>query len=285
MITLDALCKKVKELPPLPDVVVRLLQASRDPDSDLREMVELIKLEPALTVKVLRLCNSSYYGLPRRIKSIQEALVYIGTDTLINFILAGCLSNYYQQAQHGYGLAEGELWRHSVGTGIAAQRLAAGAGDAERAEAFTAGLLHDVGKIILSSYVADEYERIMHLVNAEGVAFDQAERQLLGFSHADAGAHMARLWNLPDSLVDAIEFHQDPDKAERNQELVSMVHLANILAVSFGIGLGNDGLAYTFHPSALKVVGMEVADLYALSVEVHEDFRQAEELIGLAAAA
>ena len=115
MIKLEHLVKKIEDLPPLPEIVVKLLKASRDPNVSMREMVELIKHDPALTIKVLRLCNSSYYGLPRKINSIQEALVYIGTDTLVNFVLAGCLSTFYQQAQTGYGLEKGELWRHSVG--------------------------------------------------------------------------------------------------------------------------------------------------------------------------
>jgi putative nucleotidyltransferase with HDIG domain len=284
MVTLEALTRRIKEAPPLPEIVVRLLQASRDPNSDLREMVELIRLEPALTTKVLRLCNSSFYGLPRRIKSIKEALIYLGTDTLINFILAGCLSTYYQQAQEGYGLSEGELWRHSVACGLAARRLAAGSSDDEAAEAFTAGLLHDIGKIALNPYVAAEQGRIAKLVRERGVSFEAAEREVLGFSHTDAGAQMARAWNLPDSLVAAIAHHQDPSRAEGHHELVARVHLANILAVSFGYGLGSDGLATTFDPMALRLVGLEVGDLYSLSIEIHEQFHQAEELVGLTAA-
>ena len=112
MISLDELTSQIHDLPPMPDIAVKLPHASRDPEFSLREMVDLIKLDPGLTTKVLKLCNSSYYGLPRKINSIQEALVYIGTDTLVNFILAGCLSSYYQTAQEGYGLERGDLWRH-----------------------------------------------------------------------------------------------------------------------------------------------------------------------------
>lgn len=281
MIAVEDLAKRIKDLPPLPDAVVKLLEASRNPEAPLREMVELIKIEPALTSKILRLCNSSYYGLPRKITSIQEALVYIGTDTLVNYILAGCLASYYQQAQEGYGLAGGDLWRHSVGCAIASQLLAAGDEECAQAEVFTAGLLHDVGKIILNTYVKQEFKRIYALVRDEGTTFDEAERQVLGFDHTDAGAELARRWNLPEPLVEAIAHHQHPERSTKYTRLVSQVHLGNILCISFGIGLGSDGLAYTFHPSALSAVGLEVSDLYRLSVQVHEDFKKAEELIGL----
>lgn len=282
MITLKELTRRINDIPPLPDIVVKLLSASRDPNVSMRDMVELIKLDPALTTKVLRLCNSSYYGLPRKINSLREALVYIGTDTLVNFILAGCLASFYQQAQDGYGLATGELWRHSVGCAIASQRLTPeNEEDAVRAEAFTAGLLHDVGKIILNTYVRDKFAEIIGLVQKRRVPFEEAEREILGFSHTDAGAAMAKEWNLPEALVEAIAYHQDPTKSKNYSRLVAQVHLGNVLCISFGIGLGSDGLAYTFHPSAMAAVGLEVNDLYRMSLEIHEQFAKAEELIGL----
>src|SRR5689334_20501137 len=225
MINLDALLKKIEDLPPLPEIVVKLLKASRDPNVSMRAMVELIKHDPALTIKVLRLCNSSYYGLPRKINSIQEALVYIGTDTLVNFVLAGCLSTFYQQAQTGYGLEKGELWRHSVGCAIAAQRISAWHADESSAQAFTAGLIHDIGKIILNTYVGAEIDTILKMVEQEQVAFTEAEKRVLGFSQTEAGARLARHWNPPEPLIEAIEFHQMPEKAKVAPKLVSQVHL------------------------------------------------------------
>ncbi|HOE95820.1 MAG TPA: HDOD domain-containing protein [Candidatus Sumerlaeota bacterium] len=283
MIPLDRLIKKVEDLPPLPDIVVKLLHASRDPNVSTRDMVELIKHDPALTIKVLRLCNSSYYGLPRKINSIQEALVYIGTDTLVNFVLAGCLSSFYQQAQDGYGLSKGELWRHSVGCAIASQRIASRDNPDVTGQAFTAGLIHDIGKILLDAYVGQEIETILRLVEEESISFAEAEKRVLGFSHTEAGCELARHWNLPEPLIEAIAYHQMPDAAKLAPKLVAQVHLGNILCISFGIGVGSDGLAYTFHPHALAAIGMEVSDLFRLSLDVHDDYKKAEELIGLAA--
>jgi HD-like signal output (HDOD) protein len=282
MIAIDDLIKKVDDLPPMPDIVVRLLHASRDPETSTHEMVELIKHDPALTFKVLRLCNSSYYGLPRKINSIQEALVYIGTDTLVNFILAGCLSSFYQQAQNGYGMERGDLWRHSVGCAIASRCIAAQTSDTRSAQAFTAGLLHDIGKIVLDAYVRDAFQAITALVRNEHLSFDQAEHQVLGYSQTEAGARLAKHWNLPEILIDVIQYHQEPHLAKVDPTLVAQVHLGNILCLSFGIGVGSDGLAYTFHPKALEMTGLQVADLYRLSVDIHDDYKKAQDLIGLA---
>lgn len=283
MIDLDKLVNRIEDIPALPDIVVKLLHASRDPNVSTREMVELIKHDPGLTIKVLRLCNSTYYGLPRKINSIQEALVYIGTDTLVNFVLAGCLSSFYQQAQGGYGLEKGELWRHSVGCAIASQRIAAQSSEDVSGQAFTAGLLHDIGKIILNAYVDKELPAILKLVESEQLSFCEAEKRVLGFSNTEAGTHVARHWNLPEPLIESIALHQDPTRAKVAPKLVAQVHLGNIICISFGIGVGTDGLAYTFHPKALEVAGIEIGDLYRLSLDVHDDYKKAEELISLAA--
>ncbi len=283
MIDLNEMIKKIDDLPPLPDIVVKLLHASRDPNVSSRDMVELIKHDPALTIKVLRLCNSTYYSLPRKINSIQEALVYIGTDTLVNFVLAGCLSTFYQQAQEGYGLGKGELWRHSVGCAIASQRIASLESEEASGQAFTAGLIHDIGKIVLDSFVEGELDNILALVDEKDISFGEAEKELIGCNHTEAGMELAKHWNLPDSLSEAISFHQSPEQADQHGSLVSQVHLGNLICLSFGIGLGTDGLAYTFHPYALQKVGMEVSDLFKISLDIHDDYKKAEELIGLAA--
>ena len=282
MINLDAIISRVEDLPPLPNIVVKLLHASRDPSVSTREMVELIKHDPALTIKVLRLCNSSYYGLPRKINSIQEALVYIGTDTLVNFVLAGCLSTFYQQAQNGYGLEKGELWRHSVGCAIACQCIAEASEDGVTGLAFTAGLIHDIGKVILNDEVGNELPAILAIVENERIAFNEAEVKVFGFSQTRAGALLARHWNLPEALIDAIEHHQQPSNAKQSPKLVAQVHLGNILCLSFGIGVGNDGLAYSFEPQTLETVGVDVDDLLRLSIDIHDGYKKAEDLIGLA---
>lgn len=283
MISLPDLVKKTGDLPPLPEVVTRLLQMSRDPDVSLREMAKLIKIEPALTAKVLRLCNSAYYGLPRKVSSIDESLVYLGADTLVNFVLAGCISAFYRQAQDGYGLAAGELWRHSVACAIAAQQIGETTGDDDTMLAFTAGLLHDVGKIVINAEVRAQFDIIFGRVQESGITFEEAEREVLGFTHCEVGAEIARTWNLPETLIEAIEFHQNPLRAKDFPQLVAEVHVANILCISLGIGLGNEGMAYAFHPKALDILGLQLADLYPLTLEVHEEFAKAEELVGLVA--
>lgn len=279
MISIEALKKLVQEIPPLPDLVLRLLEMCRDPEVPPRDIVEVIKLDPAITMKVLRLCNSPFYGLPRKVISLQEAMVYLGTDALVNFVLAGCLSSFYSQENEGYGLDAGELWRHAVGTAICSQQIAEKVNPELTSMAFTCGLLHDVGKIVLNSFVAEEFQKMLEMVEKEGVSFLEAEKQVLGYTHPMVGADIARNWNLPEEIVESIRYHHEPLKAKKYQELVSIIHVGNILCISFGIGVGSDGLAYVFHPAALELLKINVDDLYTLSVDVHDQFKNAQELL------
>lgn len=281
MISLEELKERVQDLPPLPDLALRLMRMCQDPEVPPREIVEVIKHDPAITMKVLRLCNSPFYGLPRQITSLQEAMIYIGTDALVNFVLAGCLASYCQDENEGYGLEKGELWRHSVGTAICAQKVAEHAEPGMAGIAFTCGLLHNVGKIILNNYVAEAFPGMIELVEKRGMSFLDAEKQVLGYTHAEAGAAIAAHWNLPAEIVDSIRYQYNPTAAEEHKRLVAIVHVGNILCMSFGIGVGSDGLAYLFHPSAIKVLNLKIEDLFALSIEIHDQFKAADELLAL----
>ena len=221
--------------------------------------------------------------MPGKIGSIADALEIIGAETLVNFVLASALAPFYRQAQDGYGLEKGELWRHSVGCALAARRVAGPARGDDGRLAFAGGLLHDLGKIVLDPFTAAFGPAILDLVKTERISFGEAEKRILGLSHPAAGARLARRWGLPEPLADAIEYHQDPELAPQNPALVAEAHLGNILCLNFGIGGGAEGAAYTFHPKALEVTGIEVSEMFRLSLDVHDDIRKAEALIGLAA--
>lgn len=281
MISIDQLKRLVQEVPPLPDIVVRLVAMCHDSSVAPREIVEVIKYDPSTTTKVLRLCNSPYFGLSRQVTSLQEAMVYIGTDALVNFVLAGCLSSYYREDNEGYGLTQGELWRHSVGAAICSQHVADLVDPELSGRAFTCGLLHDVGKMILNACVAEEFGNMLRMVEQDGKSFLDAEQERIGYTHPEAGAHIAEHWNLPAEIVDVLRYHHDPLMSEEHKRLVSVVHIGNILCISFGIGIGSDGLAYRFHPGALQLLGLKVQSLFELAVDIHDSYKKAEDLLAL----
>jgi len=208
-------------------------------------------------------------------------VVYIGTDALVNFVLAGCLGTYYNDENLGYGLDQGEMWRHAVGVAICSEKIAEKVDPAMANQAFTCGLLHDIGKIILNTFVAEEFGSLNDIVECDGLSFIEAEKKVLGFTHAQVGAEIANLWNLPKEIVESIRYHHDPASAKEHPKLVAIVHVGNILCISFGIGIGADGLAYTFHPSSLELLKLQVNDLFNLSIEFHDALKKATDFLTL----
>jgi len=172
--------------------------------------------------------------------------------------------------------------RHSLNVADYARTLAAALELEELAPVVErAGLLHDIGKIVLHAELRSHFDTIIERVRSDGSSFEEAEREVLGYNHADVGAVIARAWNLPVSLCEAIEFHHDPTRAEHCPRLCAQVHIANILCISLGIGLGNDGLRYAFHPKSLEATGLAISDLYPLTLKIHQQFAQAQALVGL----
>lgn len=267
MVTLDELIRRVRDLPPLPDLVLKLLAMCRDSNVAPRDIVGVIELDPALTLKVLRLCNSPFYGVPHKVTTVHSAVVYLGADAIVNYLLAGCLASFYGSENRGYSLAAGEAWRHALGTAVCAQ-LVGERCDAPLAPlAFTCGLLHDVGKTVLDTAVAAEKPHILAEVEKNGLTFLEAERAVLGFDHAQAGAALANLWNLPEETVESIRWHHDPLRAPHHVRLVCLVHVGNILCERIGIGLAVDGLTCRFQPPALEALHMTVEDILSFSTD------------------
>ena len=282
MIDPEKLVQDVDELPPMMHVVMELVQATNDPDVPVQRLVELIDHDPALTANVLKLCNSAYYGLPGKIISVQKALVYIGINTLVNFVLAGYLSSFYQRSREIYRMNKGEIWRHSVGCAVASRCIANRDGKDPVNAAFTAGLIHDIGKIILYPKIGEELDNILMLVENESLTLHEAEDQVLGCTSIQVGKMLVELWQLPAPLIDAIVHHKTPDKAEHDPMLVAQVHMADIIAENMETGVQTNDVVSMFHPSALGASGLEIPMLDELIPEIRDQYDKAGELIALA---
>jgi putative nucleotidyltransferase with HDIG domain len=226
-----------------------------------------------MTARVLRLANSAFYGFARRIGSITEAVILLGFKAIRGIVLAAAVSDIMNRNIDGYALPKGELWRHSQAVAIAARVIAKKVKFANMDLAFTAGLMHDIGKIILDQAMQESYQEVVDLVDQEEITFLEAENAILGFDHALIGGKVVEKWRFPPELVDAITYHHSPEGAENNKMLVSITHMADTICISMGIGMGLDGLLYKVSNEALLQLKMdelaieeiiaELTDLYA----------------------
>ncbi len=260
-ISLDSIVEAVNELPALPHIVVKIMQLSEDPDSSVQDMSNALNQDQTMTARVLRLANSAFFGFPRRISTVTDAIVFLGFKTIRSIVFAVSVSNILDRKMEGYALEQGELWRHSQCAAIAARMIARKCKFAHLDLAYTAGLLHDIGKVILNDYMKEAYHEVVALVEKGNIPFVEAENEVFGFNHAQVGARVAEKWNLPAELVESIAFHHSPEEATLNRRLTSIVHLADAICVMMGIGIGIDGLLYPISEEAIKLLGFNETEV------------------------
>lgn len=273
---------RVDRLPAMPAVVQQILALLQDPNFSFSQLLETVRLDPGITAHVINMCNSPYYGLRQKVSSLQQALLLLGSQQLMEIILSGKMVGHFKKGQTGYRLARGELWQHCMATALLAQTLGERLKYPDQPTLFTAALMHDVGKLVLSEYVAQEFKQIEQMV-AMGQSFADAERQVLGLDHAILGGAVARKWNFPENIVAAIAFHHNPGGAAAEyRPLTNLVALANLTCISLGVGAGAEGLAAAVYPQLLKEVGLRTRDLDILMLELKDILDNAADLLALA---
>jgi len=220
--------RNIDELPTLPHVVSQVLEKTRDQNSRLDEIVDLISTDQALVSTYLRLVNSAFYGFNRRITTLKQAITLLGFRSVRNVVVnAGVVGIFRRRTFNTHHRRR--LWDHSVACAVAARLLAERGGYPAREEAFTAGLLHDIGKVVIDQYAPKDSAAIMERVEG-GEEPREAERAVLGVDHPRIGAWIAERWHLPKTLCAVIEHHHDPDGSERDEDLVRIVAAANAVA-------------------------------------------------------
>jgi len=234
-LTLDRLVRTIGDLPIAPDVLARALQLTADAESDIRELARVLSSDQSLSAKVLRLSNSPYYGRLRAVTSIPEALQVLGFDTVRTVTVAASTHIIYRDLAKG-SLSR-TLWRHSLCTALAASKLAESFKMCDKESAYIAGLLHDIGKLVIYARAPHLFEKIVQEVVTSGRDFCQVETDLLEFDHSDIASLMLSNWNIPSQLVKAVHFHHrfigaDPSPTNR---LAYAVSLANDISKRLGV--------------------------------------------------
>lgn len=267
-ITLIKLVNKVKEMPPLPQSITQILEITKDDKSSSRELAKVFERDPTLAVNILKIANLPAYGFSSRISTISHAVVCLGLETIKSIALTSSTHDMLNKEIPAYSLGEGMLWQHSISCATCAKIIAQRIGYKDNEEAYIAGLLLDIGKIILSGFAEDEFKQISEIAEKDKVPFNIAEQQVLGFDHPQVGGRVIKKWNLPSALVEAVLYHHQPDKAEAHKTLAYIVHLADAISCMLGIGLGSDGLMYAFEEHTLDVLGLSNEDVESIMSEL-----------------
>lgn len=274
---IDRIVQRVNTLPRLPGATVRLLGVINDPRSTVKDIVEIIRYDQTVTAELLKLVNSAAMGLIRKIHSVDEAVCYLGTKRVMQILLAAHTKVLLGPEQSGYGLAPGALWAHCVSVAIGCQTIAKRLNLDDVGLLFTAGLLHDVGKVVLNETLEGLYGAIVQCARDEKIGFAEAEQRILGYTHAEVGARVAERWGLPEAIIECIRHHHQPDAATPSVH-IDTVHVADVISLLMGIGSGDDSMLYYAHPSVLSRLSFTENDVAVMSAEIVAEFKIVESL-------
>jgi len=255
-------------VPTLPTVLTRVLNLLEEENSSAGDLERIIQHDQALSSKVLSVANSAYYGFRQQIDTVRRAVVALGFDEIRSICLGAGLLGFLQQNAFRDPDFAGELWLHSLAVAEATRIIAVRTNSDEVDRAFTAGLLHDLGKVVLAAFFPDDLEALLSLQEQEAIAYHDAEIAL-GMEHWEIGKVLAGHWELPLVLEEAIGFHHNPSPSQTYFQLTAAVHLANELAHQLGIGqAGDDQHLGACAPEALAILEGGKADLDSIRDEL-----------------
>ena len=273
MQALDDYINQVTTLQPAPRVLAELMLLLKKDETDAAEVVELITFDPALTAKVLQRCNSVFWSADHPIADMGEAVGRVGFNEIYRLVALVVGEGVLCHPQAGYRLGEGELWQHSVTTALASRAIARKLGGDENL-VFTAGLLHDIGKLVLSSFLEDAYEPLLSRLEPSGVSFLDAEKSILGVEHAEVGGRLLTRWRFPANLVNAVAHHHDPAKAKPFHQLAAYIHVGDLIAHCLGQAQGLDPFAVRGRPEALEILEITPPEVENLMLEAEAELQE-----------
>ncbi len=274
------LVKGVGSLVTLPDVFIRINTLVEDPDSSVVDIAKAVSQDPSFTVRLLRVANSPLYGFSTTVDTVSKAVSIIGTGQVRNLALATSVASTFKGLPNDLVSME-NFWHHSVYCALAARILAKQARRCDPEAVFTAGLLHDVGELVIFNRLSAEAKEVLLLVldNVDELPVYEAEWQIMGFDHAQVGAELARQWHLPPLLEECIEFHHNLEKAQRYPRETALVHIANILAQAAEIDTLDLEDVPSIAPRAWEITGLDADEVVESTIrEIQEEISEAEKI-------
>ena len=280
--------RDANDLPTLPMIAFEVSRLANDPLAGMSEIVRIIRNDPSMTSKILRVSNSAFYGMPRRVESLNMALVVLGMREVSNLVTSISVLKAFPAKDSNDLFVRETFWEHSAGTGEIARVLSAKLQMRLHGIEFTSGLLHNIGKIVLHQYYPNELSQAFKIVEQEHLPSIVAEQRVLGTDHAEVGAWLAEKWSLPNSIVESIRYHHQPHLAPDHSVLTAIVHLASSLARAI---LSNDVRerinTQIAQDPAWEVLAKENPAILSLDInsfvaEIEENIDRAREFIRMA---
>jgi len=275
---------KVKNLPAVSQAALKLVTLLDQPAVSNEDVVTALKYDDVLTAKLLRACNSPYFGFDEQVSSVEQAVMILGHQQILHMVLSLAFGGAMSTHLPGYAIEAKELWFHSLSTAVAAEHLARSGlpVEVEPPVAFTAGLLHDIGKLALHQVLdTGTQTAIRDCIIQQRLPRNVAEREILGTDHCEVGARLLETWRLPAEIVEAVAHHHSP-VGTPEPKLSAVIHVSNCVVHLIGSTLGWECYAVIADAGANQALGITPEKLECLMISVHDSARQVEHFMKLA---
>jgi putative nucleotidyltransferase with HDIG domain len=278
---INIVLRKVKDIPSLPEIVNKVMELVSNPRSSAGELSNVIEHDPGLTTKVLRMVNSAYYGFPKQISSVQQAIMILGFTTMRGLVLSTSIFKIFtpKDSSSGKTLDYKEFWKHSITTALNARIISENLKLTEIGDAFSCGILHDIGKIVLDQYDHTDYVTVFKKLGKfyTSEKMIEAEEEVIGINHADIGYRLADKWNLPANLSETMRCHHNPLEAISYTRLVCVVYIANIFANIINKPYFSMDIS-KFDPNVLVYMGIDEEKLFSMYETCKNEIQDGSEI-------
>ena len=268
------LLKGYVEVSTLPTIHFRLEEAINNPKKSMSDIAKVIRDDPGLTARLLRIVNSAFYNFPSRVETISQAVTIVGTQQLSALALATSVMKMFKGIE-SHVVSMDSFWRHSIACGLAARVLATMRRDTTPERFFVAGMLHDIGRLVLFTKLADKSQEILQRAHDGPMLLYEAEREALGFTHAVVGGMLLQIWKLPASLEEIAMFHHDPASANRFPMETAIVHLSDIIVHAMNLGSSGEMYVPPLDPGAWEKLGLHPSALASVEEQVDRQYHDA----------
>ncbi len=273
----------IDDLPAFPAIAFEIIRLTRDPNTTSKNLEEIIKKDPNLVTQILKFANSALYGLSREVVSLNHAINLLGFVQVENIVMISVILSSVKKLPLHKNFNRDKFLEHSFGCGVTAKIISNILSFNFSSTEFSAGVIHDIGKVLLDLYAPDCLDQILDNAFKKGISFTESEMELYGIDHCQLGAKLLSIWGLPEDITDAVANHHNPDKAS-NKLLASVVHVADLLTYSSGIGFGGNYSKFTLEEDIGWKIIIEEAklkeefDLAFFTFKLYEDIENAKQL-------
>ena len=263
---------RLEDLPTLPFVMEKLLHIVGKGDYSMAEVADIISKDQAISAKVLRVANSAYYGFPRQILDVKQAVVLLGANEVCNIALSVSVFDFFH-ARYPLPIDAVAFWRYNLGVAVGSVVIGKKVGFTPVRVLYLSGLLHDVGKAVLNFFLPEHYIKVVKACSCSGKEVE-VERKVLGVDHCEVGGIVGEMWNFPRHIVSTMRYHCDPAGAQDDAELVSIVHVAECIVCALGIG-EQTAFVVDIEEFAWQMLLKSVGDFRSVGDEINREFLDA----------